>query len=136
MRARSPVKKGSAPTTSAIDRWSARRARAGAISAAVPASTRRSSRPAAAAAVCSVRCWSWVAGFLGFTRAPIGPGAGTSSFISSKRFASSSWLRIDTPVTLPPGRLKLATRPARAGSLTAEKTIGMVEVAAFAASAE
>ena len=39
------------------------------------------------------------------------------------------------PVTFPPGRLKLATNPSRSGSLTAEKTIGMVEVAAFAASA-
>ena len=28
------------------------------------------------------------------------------------------------PVTLPPGRLRLGTRPRRTGSLTAEKTIG------------
>jgi hypothetical protein len=37
------------------------------------------------------------------------------------------------PVTLPPGRLKLATRPCLTGSTPVAKTIGMVEVAAFAA---
>ena len=40
-----------------------------------------------------------------------------------------------TPVTLPPGRLRLATRPSLTGSATVSKTIGMVVVAAFAASA-
>ena len=39
------------------------------------------------------------------------------------------------PVTLPPGRLRLATRPNATGSPPAAKTIGMVVVAAFAASA-
>jgi hypothetical protein len=39
------------------------------------------------------------------------------------------------PVTLPPGRLKLATRPYRTGSLPVLKTIGMVAVAALAARA-
>ncbi|MFZ0649917.1 MAG: hypothetical protein WAZ97_03390 [Pseudolabrys sp.] len=40
-----------------------------------------------------------------------------------------------TPVILPPGRLRLATMPASTGSVPAEKTIGMVGVAAFAARA-
>src|SRR5262245_39777614 len=40
------------------------------------------------------------------------------------------------PVTLPPGRLRLGIRPAPMGSPTAEKTIGMVEVDALAASAD
>jgi hypothetical protein len=40
------------------------------------------------------------------------------------------------PVTLPPGRLKLATRPASTGSPPAVKTIGIVVVAALAADAE
>ena len=40
------------------------------------------------------------------------------------------------PVRLLPGRLRLGTRPTRTGSLTAEKTIGIVEVAFLAASAE
>ena len=37
------------------------------------------------------------------------------------------------PVTLPPGRARLATRPTRTGSATAMKTMGMVDVAFFAA---
>ena len=37
------------------------------------------------------------------------------------------------PVMLPPGRAKLATKPCPAGSLTTEKTIGMVRVACFSA---
>ena len=41
-----------------------------------------------------------------------------------------------TPVTLPPGRLMLATRPSETGSLPLANTIGMVAVAAFAAWAE
>jgi hypothetical protein len=39
------------------------------------------------------------------------------------------------PVILPPGRLRLATRPAWTGSAPITNTIGMVVVAAFAASA-
>ena len=40
-----------------------------------------------------------------------------------------------TPVRLPPGRFRLATRPTSTGSAAISKTIGMVVVAAFAASA-
>ena len=40
-----------------------------------------------------------------------------------------------TPVTLPPGRLRLATRPSLTGSSPVAKTIGIVVVAALAASA-
>ena len=40
------------------------------------------------------------------------------------------------PVRLPPGRARLATRPSLTGSSLTEKTIGIVAVAAFAASAE
>jgi hypothetical protein len=39
------------------------------------------------------------------------------------------------PVTFAPGRLRLATRPNATGSAPVAKTIGMVVVAAFAASA-
>jgi len=39
------------------------------------------------------------------------------------------------PVRLPPGRAKLATKPAGTGSVPAVKTIGIVEVAPFAANA-
>src|SRR5262245_2393995 len=40
-----------------------------------------------------------------------------------------------TPVTLPPGRRRLATIPAFTGSVPAEKTMGIVVVAVFAARA-
>jgi len=41
-----------------------------------------------------------------------------------------------TPVALPPGRLRLATRPLMTGSLPVTNTIGTVVVAALAASVE
>jgi hypothetical protein len=50
------------------------------------------------------------------------------SCLRCKGAAAKKW----TPVTLPPGRLRLATRPARTGSTPAEKTTGIVVVAAFA----
>src|SRR5262245_64481162 len=39
----------------------------------------------------------------------------------------------DKPVTFPPGRAREATRPSRTGSPAVPKTIGMVDVACFAA---
>jgi hypothetical protein len=41
-----------------------------------------------------------------------------------------------TPVRLPPGRARLVTSPFSSGSSPLRKTIGIVEVALFAASAE
>ena len=60
---------------------------------------------------------------------------GTSSCSNCSRFGAISTFNWVTPVTLPPGRLRLATRPSRTGSPPVSKTIGMVVVAAFAASA-
>ena len=61
---------------------------------------------------------------------------GTSSCNISSRFgASSAPIRV-TPVTLPPGRFRLATRPSCTGSLDVENTIGIVLVAVFAAGSE
>ena len=60
---------------------------------------------------------------------------GTSWRNSSSRFAPSSPVKKLTPVTLPPGRLRLATRPSLTGSPPVAKTIGTVVVAALAASA-
>ena len=60
---------------------------------------------------------------------------GTSSCSSSSRFGPSSTVNEVTPVTLPPGRLRLATRPTSTGSPPIAKTIGIVVVAALAASA-
>ena len=60
---------------------------------------------------------------------------GTSWRSSSNRFAPNLPLNNVTPVTLPPGRLRLATRPSLTGSPPAKNTIGTVVVAALAASA-
>src|SRR4051794_35890557 len=58
-----------------------------------------------------------------------------SSRRSSRRFAASSAIASDTPVILPPGRFRLTTRPVPTGSPPATNTIGMVDVAPFAANA-
>jgi hypothetical protein len=58
---------------------------------------------------------------------------GTASCSSSSRFGPSSTFKAVMPVRLPPGRLRLATRPDWTGSALVEKTIGIVAVAALAA---
>src|SRR5262249_50030213 len=58
---------------------------------------------------------------------------GTVSRNSSSRLPASSLRNRVTPVALPPGRLRLATRPISTGSPPLRKTIGMVEVATLAA---
>ena len=74
-------------------------------------------------------------GLSGFTSKPIKLARGASSFNRSSRLAASTLARKVTPVTLPPGRLRLATRPIATGSLPPVKTIGIVAVADLAASA-
>ena len=61
---------------------------------------------------------------------------GRNSRKSPSCFAPSSAEMKLTPVTLPPGRLRLATRPSLTGSPPVTKTIGTVVVAALAARAE
>src|SRR5215472_8584751 len=61
--------------------------------------------------------------------------AGTSSRNSCMRFAVNSMVKKLTPVALPPGRLRLATKPSLTGSSLTPNTIGIVVVAALAASA-
>ena len=60
---------------------------------------------------------------------------GTNSCSSSSRFGANSAFKLLTPVRLPPGRLRLATRPSFTGSKPTRNTIGMVVVAALAATA-
>jgi exodeoxyribonuclease V alpha subunit len=62
--------------------------------------------------------------------------AGISSCSSCSRFGPISTFKVVIPVTLPPGRFRLATSPTAIGSTDTPKTIGIVAVAAFAASAE
>ena len=59
---------------------------------------------------------------------------GTRACKSSNRFALSSVDRMLTPVTLPPGWARLATRPSLTGSSAVLKTMGSAVVAALAAS--
>ena len=60
---------------------------------------------------------------------------GIASLSISSLFVPSSAVRLETPVTLPPGRARLATRPAPTGSPTFAITMGIVVVALFAANA-
>ena len=75
------------------------------------------------------------AGSARLTRRAITLAAGSSSCSNCSRFGATSTFAWVTPVTLPPGWLRLATRPSLTGSAAVSKTIGMVVVAAFAASA-
>src|SRR5262245_34224679 len=76
-----------------------------------------------------------LAGVFGFTSKAIVAALGTSSRNSSKRFGPNAPAKKVTPVMLPSGRLRLLTSPRTTGSLPTAKTMGIVCVAAFAASA-
>jgi hypothetical protein len=67
-------------------------------------------------------------GLFGFTRKVITLVFGTNSRKNCSRFAPRSAAKFVTAVTLPPGRLRRATRPSLTGSLPLTKTIGIVEV--------
>jgi hypothetical protein len=58
---------------------------------------------------------------------------GTTSSNNSRRFGATSTVKELTPVILPPGRLRLATKPSCTGSPALRNTIGMVDVAALTA---
>src|SRR6516162_7406282 len=91
---------------------------------------------ACAAASRSLRSAS-ISGLLKFSDiAAIIVALGTIWCSSSSRFAANTLLRKLTPVTLPPGRLRLATRPSLTGSPPVTKTTGTVDVTALAANAE
>src|SRR6266516_3568769 len=79
--------------------------------------------------------WSWRSVVYQNGRATLhymAPGASSRNI--SNCFATSSTVWKLTPVALPPGRLRLGTRPIATGSLPIAKTIGMVVVAALVAS--
>src|SRR6516164_6820374 len=77
----------------------------------------------------------WVSGNAGSARTPNAAALGINSCSNCNCFGDSSLTKVALPVTFAPGRLRLATRPNATGSVPAIKTIGMVVVAAFAASA-
>jgi len=72
-------------------------------------------------------------GSLGFARKPRTETLGAISCRSCTRFATSAVENMLTPVMLPPGRFKLATRPLSTGSEAIVATIVIVAVAALAA---
>src|SRR5260370_20826942 len=75
------------------------------------------------------------AGLVGLTSRAMVVAVGTTSCNSSSRFAPTSTLNVLTPVTLPPGRFRLATSLSSTGSVPIPNTMGIVVVAAWAASA-
>ena len=72
---------------------------------------------------------------LGGRRSPTRASLGTASLSISSLLVFSSGAKLEFPVTLPPGRARLATRPAPTGSAELVITMGMVLVAPFAANA-
>jgi hypothetical protein len=86
----------------------------------------------AAACACAVTNAA-LRGTLGLMSTAKRVAAGNRALNSPSRFAVSSVVMEVTPVTLPPGRLKLVTMPVWTGSAPVWKTIGMLVLAAFAA---
>src|SRR4029450_13531175 len=78
---------------------------------------------------------SAVAALAGLTSTAIRTALGTSSCRNANRLATISLEKKLTPVALAPGRARVATRPGLTGSSHKPKTIGIVVVAALAASA-
>jgi hypothetical protein len=68
-------------------------------------------RPRACAAACRSVSWGSVIGLFGFASTPMMVAAGISSSRRPSRFVASSTPNRVIPVILPPGRLRLATKP-------------------------
>src|SRR5215468_5996830 len=129
------LKNGLVSTQTAATRCWTSAAKAGSNSRSLLALAMCNSSPSVrAAASTSFICGSAV-GRPGLNRPPITRACGISSRSNSSRFATTSTMKSITLVILPPGRLRLATRPSRTGSDPTTKTIGIVEDAAFAARA-
>src|SRR5262245_9705361 len=90
---------------------------------------------ARAAASTSLSVDDAVVALVGLTSTATRAAAGSTSRKSPRRFATTSAVKKLIPVALPPGRARLATRPSLTGSSATPKTIGIVRVAALAASA-
>src|SRR4029077_16304480 len=89
-------------------------------------------RPSAAPAASTSFLFAAYLGSVGRPRNPIVAFGATSCDDNSKRLGTSSAARKLTPVTLPPGRLRLGTKPSLTGSLPVMNTMGMLAVAALA----
>src|SRR6476646_5007098 len=82
---------------------------------------RRICCPTAVAALRTSSISASALGLVGFTSMAISGALGTSSRSSASFFTSSSDVNRLAPVTLPPGRLRLATRPTLTGKSLPEK---------------
>src|SRR5215472_10516885 len=91
--------------------------------------------PIAEAVACKSLVNASVLRLFGLSRTAKRSALGRSSCKSPSRLVPSSAFIELTPVTLPLGRLRLATRPISTGSAPTPKTIGTVAVPALAASA-
>src|SRR5262245_34992175 len=108
----------------------ARAAKAVSISAIVLAlKTRICTATALAAASTSRRLAAAIVGSAGLSRTATRLAVGTSSRRNSSRLAANSAEKKLTPVALPPGRARLATRPSPTGSSGTPNTIGIAVVA-------
>src|SRR5262245_24798038 len=86
-------------------------------------------------AVCASVISNFALRLFGLTSTAKRAALGNSSCNNANRLAETSICMLATPVALPSGRLRLATRPIWTGSPAVLKTIGIVVVAALAASA-
>jgi hypothetical protein len=90
-------------------------------------------RPIARAAACISFNSNCDCGFLVFSITATGDTSGTISLSNSSRFPLKSGATMLKPVAFPPGRARLATRPAATGSPMMAMTIGIVPVAVLSA---
>src|SRR5262245_12799832 len=133
---RRTLKKGAFATKRASGRSRAIEANASSISRTVLALKIWICSPMTrAAASVSRNVGSVFAASAGLTRTARRAALGTISSSSSIRLVTSSAARKLTPVRLPPGRARLATRPSRTGSSETMKMIDIVLVVALAADA-
>src|SRR5262245_42103021 len=121
------VKKRSGPSTSPLARNWISFAKTPSNSRSVLAFKTWSSSPKLGAAACiSFVLVSAIVGLAGLTSRAMTLAVGTNSCSNCSRFGAIATFVLVTPVTLPPGRLRLATSPSRTGSEAISKTIGMV----------
>src|SRR5262249_18907661 len=118
--------KGSGSTKSASGRSRTKVAKAALISRLVLALMTWICSPIAGST--SLNVAAVVVALTGLTSTATRVAAGTSSRRSSNRFAVSSALKTLTPVRLPPGRERLATRSSLTGSSATTKTMGIIVV--------
>ena len=128
-----PEKNASPATMTAPALSCAAVAKAPAISSGVRADTPMTSMPkplAAPSTFFATAAWDALPGFVS-TAMRASPGSRVFSI--STCFELRSTAMADSPVVLPPGRDRLATRPLPTGSTAAAMTIGIVRVARWAA---